>query len=116
MVLQMALVIKKIKGRKYVYEQYRVNGRVVTRYIGPLEEIVRVYELWKAGQIRGLDKRLVRYYARQLAKELQDRLVNKPKPDRQKKERKEDMNEGLVRRPGFEPGITGLGGRRPSPG
>jgi len=26
------------------------------------------------------------------------------------------MNEGLVRRPGFEPGITGLGGRRPSPG
>ena len=28
----------------------------------------------------------------------------------------ENSNEELVRRPGFEPGITGLGGRRPSPG
>jgi len=26
------------------------------------------------------------------------------------------VNGGLVRRPGFEPGTTGLGGRRPSPG
>ncbi len=112
----MALVVKRVKGRKYVYEQYRVDGKVVTRYIGPLEEIVRVYELWKAGQAGQINKRLIRYYARQLAREIENRLVNHSKPDRQKAERNEDFKEELVRRPGFEPGITGLGGRRPSPG
>ncbi|MEM4847071.1 MAG: putative integrase [Thermosphaera sp.] len=36
MSLGMTLVVKKVKGKLYVYEQYRVNGQVYTRYIGPL--------------------------------------------------------------------------------
>ncbi len=114
--LQMALVIKKIKGWRYVYEQYRVNGCVVARYIGPLEEIACVYELWRAGQIRGLDRRLIRYYAKQIAREIESKLVSNKTLERTKEDREEEVDRVLVRRPGFEPGITGLGGRRPSPG
>ncbi len=37
-------VVKRIKGRLYVYEQYRKDGKVVTRYVGPLERIVEGYK------------------------------------------------------------------------
>jgi hypothetical protein len=33
-------VVKKIKGRVYVYLQGRENGKVVTKYLGPLDRIV----------------------------------------------------------------------------
>ncbi|WP_110138754.1 putative integrase [Hyperthermus butylicus] len=33
-------VVKKIKGRIYVYPQGRENGRVVTKCVGPLDRIV----------------------------------------------------------------------------
>ncbi len=39
----MMLVIKTVKGRKYVYERFRRGGRVYTRYIGPLEEMVHTW-------------------------------------------------------------------------
>ena len=61
----MAIMVKTIKGRKYVYEQYRHNGRVVTRYIGPLDEMVRIYELYKAGPARQEPSTLLRSAARQ---------------------------------------------------
>ena len=37
-------VVKRIKGRLYVYEQYRKDGKVVTKYVGPLERIVEGYK------------------------------------------------------------------------
>jgi len=45
---RMTLVIKTVKGKKYVYEQYRHGNVVVTKYLGPLEEMVRVYQLYKS--------------------------------------------------------------------
>ena len=42
------LVVKRIKGRLYVYDEYRVNGKVQTFYIGPLEEMARVYQVYKS--------------------------------------------------------------------
>ncbi len=35
----MGYVVKRIKGRLYVYEQYRRDGKVITKYVGPLERI-----------------------------------------------------------------------------
>ncbi len=50
--ITMTLVVKRVKGHLYVYEQYRVNGRVVTKYIGPLEELARIYQIYRLeGQI-----------------------------------------------------------------
>ncbi len=43
----MGYVVKRIKGRLYVYLQYRENSRVVTRYVGPLERIVEEYKRCK---------------------------------------------------------------------
>ena len=43
-------VVKRVKGRLYVYMQGRENGKVVTRYLGPLDKIVNEWlkcrELW----------------------------------------------------------------------
>ena len=39
-------VVKKIRGREYLYKQFRVGKKVVTEYIGPcekLEELARIY-------------------------------------------------------------------------
>lgn len=36
----MGYVVKRIKGRLYVYEQYRGDGKVATRYVESLEIIV----------------------------------------------------------------------------
>ncbi|GEM_PF-3819412 len=41
--VKMTLVVKRVKGHLYVYEPYRVNGRVVTKYIGSLEELARIF-------------------------------------------------------------------------
>ena len=46
-------VVKRIKGRLYVYEQYRENGRVVTRYVGPLEGIVDGWKRCLHGVVSG---------------------------------------------------------------
>ena len=40
----MSYVVKRIKGRLYVYEQYRRDGKVITKYVGPLERIVEGYK------------------------------------------------------------------------
>ncbi len=66
----MTLVLKTVKGKKYVYEQYRRDGIVVTKYLGPLEEMVRVYQLYKAlGKVEKLSKRDIRRLARTLLQE-----------------------------------------------
>ena len=56
----MTIVVKSIKRRtslgdvrtyRYVYIQYRNNGKVVTKYVGKLEEIVEFY-LRSKGKLR----------------------------------------------------------------
>ena len=43
----MGWVVKRIRGRQYLYYQRRIAGKVVTKYIGPLDLIARVYLEWK---------------------------------------------------------------------
>ncbi|MEM4429608.1 MAG: integrase [Thermofilaceae archaeon] len=70
----MTLVVKRVKGRLYVYEQYRVNGQVYTRYIGPLEELVRIYQIYRLeGQI---NYRLSKRDFKRIAKALAEEVVN----------------------------------------
>ena len=45
----LGFMIKKVKGKQYVYEYVRINGKPIVKYIGPLEEIVRTYQALKAG-------------------------------------------------------------------
>ncbi len=70
----MTLVVKRIKGKLYVYEEFRVGGKVVTKYVGPLEEIVRTYQLIR---LRGqVNYRFTRKDLRRLAKEIAKSVVN----------------------------------------
>ena len=39
------MVVKKVKGKIYVYEQYRRDGKVYTKYIGPLDALVGAYHV-----------------------------------------------------------------------
>ncbi len=39
-VILLGIVVKRIKGRLYIYEQYRRDGKVITKYVGSLESIV----------------------------------------------------------------------------
>jgi hypothetical protein len=71
---RLTLVVKKIKGRLYVYEQYRAGGKVETRYIGPLEEMARVYQIYKSlGKVEKLTKRDLRRLARIILEEYEKR-------------------------------------------
>lgn len=45
---RMTLVIKTVKGKKYVYEQYCHGNVVVTKCLGPLEGMVQVYQLYRS--------------------------------------------------------------------
>ncbi len=49
----MGYVVKRIKGRLYVYEQYRRDGKVVTKYVGPLERIIEEWKTLKNMELRG---------------------------------------------------------------
>ena len=41
MVIQLGLMVKGVKGKQYVYEYVRINGKPIAKYVGSLEEIVR---------------------------------------------------------------------------
>ncbi len=70
----LTLVVKRIKGRLYVYEQYRVGDNVVTKYIGPLEELVRIYQIYRLeGQV---NYRITRRDIRRITKEIVQSVVN----------------------------------------
>jgi len=72
---EMTIVAKKIGGKWYVYEQSRVNGKVVTRYIGPLDRIARAYELHNLGVNYPLSPRDLQKYARKIAEEVVSKLL-----------------------------------------
>jgi len=66
----MTLIVKKVRRKLYVYEQYRIGNRVVTKYIGPLEEIVRVFQLYRLsnGQVNyKISKRDLKWMSRRIA-------------------------------------------------
>ncbi len=71
----MTLVVKKVKGRLYVYEQYRFDGKVVTRYIGPLEEMAYIYQAYRQGLT--VNYRPKRGAYKQLAKLIVEDVVNR---------------------------------------
>ena len=43
----MTLSVKRIYGKLYVYDQWREDGRIVSRYIGPLEKIIDSHRVVK---------------------------------------------------------------------
>ena len=57
-VIWLGYVVKRIKGRLYVYEQYRRDGKVVTKYIGSLESIVDGYKRFR-NRVEGCSTQLV---------------------------------------------------------
>ncbi len=70
------MVVKRVKGRLYVYEEYRSGGRVVTRYVGPLEEMSRVYMVYKSlGKVERLSRRDLRRLAKAIVEELEKKLA-----------------------------------------
>ncbi len=74
----MTLVVKRVKGHLYVYEQYRVDGKVVTLYVGSLEEIVRTYQAVKSG-VRvnyKLTRREIHRIADYISKRVVEAVVN----------------------------------------
>ena len=108
----MGYTIKKIKGRQYLY--MKQDGRTI--YVGPLDEVVKIYLLYrKTGSIPSLSKRDLKRLFGQVMRELCNNY-SKVKNNEEKKNLINKPDEVLVRRPGFEPGISGLAGRRPSPG
>ncbi|MEM1831617.1 MAG: integrase, partial [Desulfurococcaceae archaeon] len=68
----MGVVVKRVKGKLYVYEQYRTPQGVFTKYIGPLEELVRIYQIYRVeGQVNyRLGKRDLQRITRRLAEEV----------------------------------------------
>ncbi len=42
-ILPLRFVVKRIKDKLYVYLQGRENGKIVTKYIGPLDKIAEFY-------------------------------------------------------------------------
>ena len=96
------LVVKRIKGRLYVYDEYRANGKVHTFYIGPLEEMAQVYQIYKSlGKAEKLTKRDLRRLARILLEEYMKKMsvVNSKRTGRV-----------VAGPPGFEPGVSGSEG------
>ena len=75
--VSLGLVVKKVKGRLYVYEQYKVGDKVITKYIAPLETLVRYYQLKKVVNDDALvNYRLTPRKLRMLAQELAKEVVN----------------------------------------
>ncbi len=72
--VSMALVVKRIKGKLYVYEEYRIGRKVITKYIGPLEEIVRLYQISRLQS--QVNYKLGRRELRRLSKAIAREVVN----------------------------------------
>ncbi len=88
----MTLVLKTVKGKKYVYEQFRRDGRVYTQYIGPLEEMVRVWQLYKTlGKVEKLSKRDLRRLAKIIVQEYNKAIEKLCTVVNSKEQRRETM-------------------------
>ncbi len=88
--VELAIVVKRVKGRLYVYDQAKVNGEVVTKYIGPLEEMARLYQMVKHEVVNHasvVNYRLTPRLLRRLAKAIADEVVSSLR-DKQNKHNK----------------------------
>ena len=92
--VSLGLIVKRVKGKLYVYEYVKVDGKPITRYIGPLEEIVRTYQTLKAGIT--VNHTMRTRQLRRLAQYIVDNLMEKLRED----------PGVVVDRPGFEPGTS----------
>ena len=72
----MTFVIKRIRNRLYVYEQYREGNIVVTKYIGPLEKIARKYQLYMQGVNYMLTQRDIDWMKKEIAKEVVNMILD----------------------------------------
>ena len=39
----MVYVVKRIKGRRYVYQQFKIGNRTISKYIGNFDKIIEFY-------------------------------------------------------------------------
>ncbi len=70
----MTLVVKRVEDHLYVYDQYRLNGKVVTKYIAPLEELVRIYQIYR---LEGhVNYRIAKRDIKRITKDLVMEVVN----------------------------------------
>ena len=89
--LKVTLVVKRIKGKLYVYDEFRVPGlpRPKTIYIGPLEEMTRIYQIYKSlGKIEKLSKRDIRRLAKLLLEEYMKKISHVVNSKKQTKKNK----------------------------
>ncbi len=94
----MTLIIKTVKGRKYVYERFRRGDRVYTQYIGPLEEMVRVWQLYKSlGKVEKLSKRDLRRLAKIIVQEYNKAIEKLCTVVNSKEQRREAMERWWAR-------------------
>ena len=99
----LTLVVKKVKNRLYVYDEYRTNGKVNTFYVGPLEEMVRIFQLYKSlGKVEKLSKRDIRRLAKMLLDEYLKKLAKRSVVNSTRKQRSD--GNGWSRRRGLNPG------------
>jgi len=71
----MTYVAKKIKGKWYVYQQYRVGNKVYTRFVGPLETVATAYELHKLNVNYPLNSRELSKVKKAIAQEVVSKLL-----------------------------------------
>jgi len=71
----MTYVAKKIGGKWYVYQQYRVGCKVYTRYVGPLETVATAYELHKLNVNYPLNARELAKVKKAIAQEVVSKLL-----------------------------------------
>ncbi len=92
-------------GKFYLRRVVFHDGMRIDKYAGNVEVLVTIHDFFES---RG-----IRLTTRNVNKILEWILEGTcPQP----KKRGDGGSAPVVRPPGFEPGITGLGGRRPSPG
>ncbi len=105
----LTIVVKKVKGKLYVYDEFRLNGQVVTNYIGPLEEMTHIYQVYKSlGKVEKLSKRDLRRLAKMIVEEIAKKITVVNSQAKHSKKYK-----GQAGPRGFEPRVSGLEGRRP---
>ena len=45
------VIIRERKGRYYVYKSETINGETRERYVGPLDNVVEIYEKFRIGGV-----------------------------------------------------------------
>ncbi len=74
--LRLGFLVKRVKGKLYVYEYLGIEGgKRIVKYVGPLEAMVRTYQALNAGIT--VNHKLTRKELRKLAEYIVDNLTHK---------------------------------------